>query len=115
VYGVLSHTIQLREGSDGFLSSIAWNAGIGNSRYLPEKAALAGETGVNGFGSVGVRLHRRFSVIADWTGQDLAGALSFVPFVHSPLVMSAGLADLTGKAGDGARLIVSAGAGLRLF
>jgi hypothetical protein len=70
---------------------------------------------VNAFGSVGLRIHERASLIADWTGQDLVGAISFVPFRSSPLVISAGMADLTGYAGDGPRFIASAGFGARIF
>jgi hypothetical protein len=115
LFAVVSHSVQLREQSDGAFSSLAWNAGFGNSRYLPENDALSGKSGVNAFGSVGLRVHRRASLIADWTGQDLVGAVSFVPFARSPLVMSVGLADLTGRAGDGMRLIVGAGMGIRLL
>lgn len=115
LYGVVSHTFQFREKAESPFSGIAVNAGIGNSRYLPEQALLDNKKGVNGFASMGLRVHERASVIADWTGQDLAAALSFVPFRHSPLVVGIGMADLTRTAGDGPRVIASAGMGFTLF
>ncbi|MDB4875830.1 MAG: S-layer protein [Gemmatimonadetes bacterium] len=114
VYGVVSHTVQMRENANDFFGSLAWNAGVGNSRYLPERDLLAGKKGVNAFGSVGLRIHERASLIGDWTGQDLAAGLSLVPFRRSPLVVSVGLADLTHTAGDGARLVIGAGMGLKV-
>jgi hypothetical protein len=115
LYGVVSHTITLRSRGDLPFGSIAWNAGVGNSRYLTEQALSEGKTGVNAFASMGLRIHERASLMTDWTGQDLVAGISFVPFRRSPLVMSAALADLTGYAGDGPRLIASAGFGARIF
>lgn len=115
VYGVVSHTVNLRPKPDLPFGSIAWNVGVGNSRYLTEQELADGKKGVNAFGSVGLRVHERASLIADWTGQDLVGAISFVPLRRSPLVMSVGVADLTGYAGDGKRIIASAGFGMHIF
>jgi hypothetical protein len=39
--------------------------------------------------------------------------VSVTPTRHLPLVLNAGLADLTGSAGDGTRFILSAGLGFR--
>jgi hypothetical protein len=115
VYAVVSHSVTMRAKPDLPFGSLAWNVGVGNSRYLTEQELAAGKKGVNAFGSIGLRIHERASLIADWTGQDLVGALSFVPLRRSPLVMSIGVADLTGYAGDGKRVIASAGFGMNIF
>lgn len=113
-YGVVSHTFQLRSDASEFLGSLAWNVGLGNSRFLSQQSLAAGKKGVNAFGSAGLRLVPRASIVGDWTGQDLDASLSLVPFRSSPLVLSLGFADLTHRAGDGARFIVSLGAGFHL-
>jgi hypothetical protein len=114
-YGVVSHTFQFREDPQHFFGSLAWNVGVGNSRFLSEQDLAAGKKGVNVFGSAGLRLISRASLVGDWTGQDLDAGLSIVPFRRSPLVLSLGMADLTHRAGDGARLIVGLGAGFRVL
>jgi hypothetical protein len=113
VYGVVSHNFQFRQDATAFLGSLAWNVGVGNNRYLREADLVAGKTGVNAFASGGLRLHERAALVLDWTGQDLASVISFVPFRSSPLVVSAGWADLTRSAGDGPRFILGAGVGFK--
>jgi hypothetical protein len=114
-YGVVSHTQKIRDDPSFFLGSIAWNVGIGNSRFLSQSDLAAGKTGVNAFGSVGIRLASRASFVGDWTGQDLDTGLSLVPFRSSPLVLSLGMADVTRRAGDGPRFVVGLGGGFRMF
>ncbi|HXT16790.1 MAG TPA: hypothetical protein VN706_14220 [Gemmatimonadaceae bacterium] len=114
-YGVVSHTFVFREDPSHFFGSMAWNVGLGNSRFLSQHTLDQGKTGVNGFGSAGIRLMPRASIVADWTGQDLDAGISVVPLHHSPLVLSLGVADVTRHAGDGPRLIVGLGAGFRVF
>lgn len=109
-YGVVSKQITLAEPSEPF-SSIVVSGGLGNGRYLFEEDFQNDENGVNFFGSVGVRLAEPLGFIADWTGQDLALALSIVPFETIPLTITPGFADVTGTAGDGARFTVGAGMG----
>jgi hypothetical protein len=114
-YGVVSHTMKLRDDPSYFLGSIAWNVGVGNSRFLTQSDLAEGKKGVNAFGSMGVRLASRVSAVGDWTGQDLDAGLSIVPFHSSPLVLSVGFADLTHSAGDGARFVVGLGAGVHVL
>lgn len=115
-YGVLSNTYRTRADPSGFFGSLALNVGVGNSRFFSQQDLARGRTGgVNAFGSVGVRLMPRASLIIDWTGQDLVAGLSLVPFRSSPLILSLGAADLTRRAGDGPRFITGLGAGLRLL
>jgi hypothetical protein len=113
VYGVVSHNYQFRENATAFLGSLAWNLGVGNNRYLLESVLAEGKKGVNVFASGGLRLHERAALVLDWTGQDLASVISFVPIGSMPLVVSAGWADLTRTAGDGPRFIVGAGMGFK--
>jgi hypothetical protein len=113
-YMVVSHSMQMRRDPNAFFGSLAWNVGVGNSRFLSQQTLAAGKKGVNGFGSAGIRLAPRVSIIGDWTGQDLDTGLSLVPFRSSPLVLSLGLADVTHHAGDGARFIVGLGAGFHV-
>jgi hypothetical protein len=113
VYGVVSHNFVFREDATAFLGSLAWNVGVGNNRYLREQDLVAGNTGVNAFASGGLRIHERAALVLDWTGQDLASVISFVPIRSAPLVVSAGWADLTHTAGDGPRFIVGAGVGFK--
>jgi len=114
-WGAVSHTFQFRQNPEHFFGSLAWNLGVGNSRFLSQQSLAAGSKGVNVFGSAGLRLISRAALVADWTGQDLDAGISFVPLRRSPIVFSASFADLTHRAGDGPRLILGAGAGFRLL
>jgi hypothetical protein len=93
---------------------VAVTAGVGSGVFLPfetiRDAVANGRdaTGLNVFGSVGVRIARPVSAVVEWTGQDLAAGLSIAPFENFPLVISPAVRDITG-AGDGARFILGAG------
>ncbi len=93
---------------------IAVTGGVGSGAFLPfqtiSDAVAQGRdaTGLNVFGSVGVRVARPVSAIVEWTGQDLAAGLSIAPFENFPLVITPAVRDITG-AGDGARFILGAG------
>jgi hypothetical protein len=93
---------------------VAVTAGVGSGVFLPfdtiRDAVANGRdaTGLNVFGSVGVRIARPVSAVIEWTGQDLAAGLSIAPFENFPLVISPAVRDITG-AGDGARFILGAG------
>lgn len=73
---------------------VSLNAGIGNERF----AAVGDDIGA--FGSVALSWHRQSSVIADFNGRDLGIAVSAVPFYRIPLVVSAGLINLTERYAD---------------
>ncbi|HCG00957.1 MAG TPA: hypothetical protein DEV93_10495 [Chloroflexi bacterium] len=111
IYGVVSSFIPLRKDVASPLGSVTVSAGIGDGRFQTERAISLGKDGVNGFGSLGVRILSPVSLIAEWGGQDLTVAASIVPFVRFPLVISPGFADVTGSAGDGARFTVGVGLG----
>jgi hypothetical protein len=102
------------ENVDSFLSRIALTAGVGSGTFLSDRtiqdAFTAGRdaTGLNVFGSAGFRIAKPLSAIVEWTGQDLAAGLSFVPFEGFPLVISPSFRDITG-AGNGSRFVLGTG------
>lgn len=96
-------------GNRNYLDRLTASVGIGNGRFRFEEDVRAGIERVNLFASAGLQLVPNASLIADWTGQDLTLAASIVPFRRLPLVITPGIADLTGSAGDGARFILGAG------
>jgi hypothetical protein len=108
-YGVLTTFIPTRRDGSYFLSSITMSAGIGNGRFHREQDFYADKHGINAFGSAGIRVFKPVSFIADWTGQDLMLGASIVPFPKVPLFITPAYADVTGKAGDGARFVMGVG------
>jgi len=113
LYGVISKVWDPSSWSP--LLSTTTTLGVGGGRFLPEDELARGDDGgANIFASIGVQVFEPMSVIADWTGQDLTIAASIVPFRRLPLVITPGVADLTGRAGDGARFIIGAGVGLHI-
>jgi hypothetical protein len=108
LYGALSHIFLLREESYQPLSSVAVTVGGGNGRFRRERDILDGRERVNGFASVGVRVLEPLSVVASYTGQDVAAGASVVPFRRLPVVVTVGAADLT----TDPRLVAGVGIGL---
>ncbi|NJR31795.1 MAG: hypothetical protein HC778_01570 [Chamaesiphon sp. CSU_1_12] len=97
-----------RANADDFFSRVAVTGGVGSGVFLRFDRSLSPGTsnsGLNAFGSVGVRVARPVSAILEWTGQDLAAGLSIAPFENFPLVITPAIRDLAG-AGDGARFVV---------
>jgi hypothetical protein len=123
VYAAVSKVAVLRGSGDPRqpFSSATVNVGVGNGRFCAEQAIRTGGTTTYGladcvanvFASVGLRASDWAGLVADWTGQDLNLGVSLAPFPALPLVVTPALADLTGRAGDGARFTVGAGFGLR--
>ncbi|PAX60052.1 hypothetical protein [Brunnivagina elsteri] len=120
-YAVVTKVFKTREFINQPFSRVAVTAGIGSGQFLPfdtiRRAVSLGEnpTGLNVFGSVGVRVFEPVSVIVEWTGQDLAVGLSIVPFKNLPFVITPAFRDIAGAGdGDGARFIMGAGVSLRL-
>jgi hypothetical protein len=108
-YAVVTSYIRTREILGSPFSSITLSLGVGNERFQHEEAFYAGKHGVGAFGSVGVRVLRPVSLLADWTGQDLMLGASIVPFARFPLFITPSFADVTGSAGDGARFVLGVG------
>jgi hypothetical protein len=111
LYVAATRLLRLRDDPRAPLSSVALTLGAGNGRFRSEADDAAGRESVNVFGAVGVRVLEPLSLVADWTGQDLNAGVSLTPLPRVPLVVTAGAADLTGSAGDGARFILSVGFG----
>lgn len=111
-YVVASRTTQLRQNVRDPFSVFTASLGIGTGRFRSERQILEGSDRPNIFASAGVRVVRAVSVIADWTGQDLNAGLAIRPFSRLPLVATIGVADVTGHAGDGARVIGGFGFGM---
>lgn len=112
LYGAVSRLFQLGEDPRRPFSSAVLTLGVGNGRFRSEADDRAGRDGANLFAAGGLRVAEPVSAVADWTGQDLAAGISVTPLRRVPLVITAGGADLTGSAGDGARFILSLGYGV---
>lgn len=112
LYAVASRQLNLRERPAAPFSTAVVSLGVGNGRFRSEQDDAEDNETVNLFAAAGVRVAAPLSLVADWTGQDLNAAASITPFLRLPLVITAGVADITGSAGDGARLIFSLGYGL---
>ena len=107
-YLVGSKILRTREDINDLFSRVALTAGVGSGVFLPfERNGSIDRTGLNVFGSVGVRVARPVSAIVEWTGQDLAAGVSIAPFDNFPLVITPAFRDITG-AGDGARFVLGA-------
>jgi hypothetical protein len=114
VYGAVTKMVNLRAEPNAPFSTAVFTLGVGNGRFRFEEDDAAGKETVNLFAAAGARVTPQLSLVADWTGQDVNAAASLTPLRHIPVVVTVGLADLTGSAGDGARLILSLGYGLAL-
>lgn len=112
-YGVITKYFELQDDVDKPFSSITASVGLGGGRFRSESDVKNGRDSINVFGSVGVRLVRPISFIADWSGQDLALGLSIAPFRNLPLTINPAFVDVTGNAGDGPRFVLGVGYGLR--
>ncbi len=113
-YAAATKVFATTDNVDSFLSRIALTAGVGGGTFLREEelqnALIAGRdpSGLGVFGSAGFRLAKPLSAVVEWTGQDLAAGLSYVPFEGFPLVISPSFRDITG-AGNGSRFVLGTG------
>lgn len=112
LYGVVTKMVTLRQDPEAPLNTAVLTLGVGNGRFRFENDDADGNETVNLFAAAGARITPQVSLVADWTGQDLNAAASLTPLPRVPMVITVGLADLTGSAGDGARFILSLGYGL---
>jgi hypothetical protein len=112
-YVVASQMVTTDGDPGSSLGSLTASLGVGTGRFRSERRILDDAGGIGVFASLGVRVIEPLSLIADWTGQDLALAASVSPFRSIPLVLTPAVVDVTGRAGDGARFVLGAGIGLR--
>jgi hypothetical protein len=111
-YGVASKVFTLRNNPEDPFNRLTVSLGVGSGRFRSEDDVEDDQGTINVFASAGLQATRNVSLIADWTGQDLNLGVSIVPFRGLPLVITPGIADVTGSAGDGARFILGIGSGI---
>jgi len=111
-YVAVSKWIPLADHDAAPLSALTLSAGAGNGRFRSQQAWAENRKTINAFGSVAVRALAPVSLIADWTGQDLALAMSLAPLRKVDVVLTPAFVDVTGSAGDGARFVLSGSLGL---
>jgi hypothetical protein len=114
LYAVGTRIVPLRRDPTQRFGVAVFTLGVGNGRFRFEEDYADDKEMVNVFGAAGVRVSEPLSLVADWTGQDLNLAASVTPIRRVPLVLTAGVADVTGMAGDGGRFILSLGYGLSI-
>jgi hypothetical protein len=112
-YAVGTKIFRTREDINDAFSRVAVTGGVGSGVFLPFDSTTLDRTGLNAFGSVGVRISRPLSAVVEWTGQDLGIGLSIAPFDNFPLVITPAFRDIAGisaPAGvpSGARFIMGA-------
>ena len=116
LYGTVTKVIRTNENINKPFSRIAVTAGVGNGQFRTEDSISNDKDNFNVFGNVVARVHPRASLIAEWTGQDLAVGASIAPFKNIPLVITPAVRDITGPgrgASDGARFVLGAGFGFK--
>lgn len=116
LYAVATKILRTREDITKPFSRLAVTAGVGNGQFRTEESFDNDEDNFNVFGNVALRVNSRASLIAEWTGQDLAVGASITPFKNLPLVITPALRDIAGPgtgASDGARFVLGAGFGFK--
>lgn len=111
VYAVISQVVTMNAEPNATFGSLTASVGIGTGRFRSEQRIIDDEAGVGLFASLGIRVLEPLSILADWTGQDLALGVSISPFRTLPLVITPAMVDVTGTAGDGARFTLGVGSG----
>jgi hypothetical protein len=107
VYFAGTRVLQVREAET--FNSATINLGIGNGRFQSASDFAAGESGIGFFLSSSIQINAWSSAIIDYTGAQTNLALSFAPFKTLPIVITPSMNDITGEAGDKARLALGAG------
>jgi len=108
IYGVGTYIFKLTQSLDSAFSRLALTVGGGNGQFRSNVDRDQFENGANIFGNLALRVIRPVSLIAEWTGQDLAVGLSIAPFKNFPLVITPAVRDVTGS-GYEPRFVLGAG------
>lgn len=108
LYGVATKIFRLNDSLDKPFSRLSLTVGGGNGQFRSNTDRDQFENGANIFGNVALRVVRPVSVIAEWTGQDLALGLSIAPFKNLPFVITPAFRDITGS-GYEPRFVLGAG------
>jgi hypothetical protein len=113
VYGVVSRAFPLQPNNPNNRMPLVLSLGAGGGRFRSVSDIQDRRNSIGVFASAGLRVIPQASLIANWTGQDLNLGASVAPFSKIPLTITAGLADVTGNAGDGVRFAIGIGYGIR--
>lgn len=106
-YLAISKTFHLRASDKEMFSMLTLHSGLGNGGYRSEEAVFTDRNTLGWFASLGLRIAAPVSVIVNWSGQDLFAGFSVTPFRKNPFAITVAAQDLTGRAGDGVRYLVS--------
>ena len=113
-YATLSRWFPLGDGQ-GWFSAFALSGGAGDGRFVSEADWLQRDTDhFNPIGSVALLVARPLMLIASWQGDDGYVGASIMPFPDAGLVITPGVADVTGRISTGPRFVLSAGYQLRV-
>jgi hypothetical protein len=105
-YGVITKMFRLQDNESKPLSRLYVSAGVGGGQFRSESDINNNIDSLGVFGSVAVTVAQPVNAIVEWSGQDLGLGLSVAPFKNIPLVITPGISDITGTAGDGVRFIL---------
>jgi S-layer homology domain len=113
-YGVASLVLN-PDPNVGFFSNTTISLGGGAGRYRSVGDIRNGKDGYGVFGSLGTRLSRNFSLVADWNGQDLNIGLPISVYLGdtTTLQLVPSIVDLVNKETGGARFTINGGLGFR--
>ena len=107
LYAAATKVFGLRGSGSPHFSTLTLTVGAGNGRFRRERDILEDRSAINPFGAASLRVVDRASVLADWSGQDLAAGVSIIPLSGRPLFVTPAVADLTTRP----RFVVGAGYG----
>ncbi len=110
LYLATTKIFKLREKVSSAFSRVGVTVGVGNGQFRTEEDIDNDNSTVNVFGSMAFRVVRPVSVIAEWTGQDLAMGISASPIRTLPVTINFAVRDIAG-AGDEPRLVFGIGTG----
>lgn len=107
VYGVVSKYYFLSRNETDWFSLLFLHAGVGNWDFLTQVTTADSPEYASFFASMGIRILRPVSFVANWYNSDLALGLSFAPFRNTRLTLTTTVQDVLGTAGDSARFMVN--------
>ena len=103
IYGVVTQRFDLRPNQENSMPLTA-SLGVGTGTFRSTGAIEAGDNAPNVFGSVGLRVVPRVSLVSSWSGSALGLAASAAPF-RAPVVFTVGVSDLTDNTDAGTQFV----------
>ena len=107
-YGVATQRFDLRPNRANSLP-LTTSLGVGTGLFRSKGAIEDRNNAPNVFGSIGLRVIPQVSVVSSWTGRSLGLAASAAPFSSVPIVLTAGVSDLTDNTEEGTQFVGSLG------